>query len=296
MKLIVFCGLIGLIWADTTQDAFENMKNALVDIDTASKLCAPMTTFHKTLQDFTRTHRNVYSSKGGELVGQLTTMLLNVDSDYAQVAVSVNGVCSESEPLLEAYVSMFDAYSQDMAEGQKEILEGVLQTATTKIGQAERALLQTFTHFDAAYHLLEDLIVQLTTDFDQGSDFFKSEVDAAKAEAMLNLTTTTPTSKVPQRVIVSDAEIIAKLNQKFTEIKQFYVNMKNQMSEAVHLDFLSLDSKLNTDIEAVRTSSGLVTANGVFASNSAIPVIKSSIDGFLNQCKAFRASTSIKGN
>lgn len=337
MQLIVFVGLIGLIWANPASktastgpahEALKNMRNVLSAYDRAFKQCAPLTKFHLKLQDYTRSHMG-YSPPSGELVGQLTTMLLNIDSEYFQATRSLNGLCAESTPLLEGYVQMFEGYSPEMADAQKELLQAALQASQDKSSKALRGLEQTVSKFNAASHKLDDLIVQLTSDFKDNSDFFKSEVKAAQAEAALKAAVNqapksqgqwdnqqaapgnqqgqdqrkvqkpaapmgqpapnaqTATSGKRGENEANTAEIIAQLKKRFTETKQFYADLKNQMNEEIgKIDFVSIDNNLKSKNVALASSNAQVGSAGVFAQPNEISSIKNAINKFTNKCSA----------
>lgn len=304
---IIVCSIC-LIWAITATEApgpaleaLNNVKNVLIAFNKAFKQCAPLTVYHKKLQDFTRNHTGL-SNKGGELAGQLTTMLLNTDSEYFQATRSVKGFCGESGPLLEGFVQLFEGYSPDAADAQKDLLLGILLTADDKLGKACVGLVETVTNFNAASRKLDDLLVQLTEDFNEDSEFFKSEVKAAKAEAALNAFTNGPPSsqyQIEPNVTRTpptkngdnekeDVNIAKDLKKTFAETEQFYVDLKKQMSDAGKIEFESTDNKIKARIAALKGSTTRVRTIGVAALDAGFPAILSAVNGFTAQCKDSR--------
>lgn len=103
------------------KNAIESMDKALIAYDATFKQCAPWTNFHQQLQKHIR-NKHFYTSRSGELAGQIMTSLLSVDSQYFQATMAIYGWCGETLPLLDGYESLFDGTEKSNIDGQKELL------------------------------------------------------------------------------------------------------------------------------------------------------------------------------
>lgn len=315
MRSLDFFCLIGLIWANAAiatigpaQEALKNAKIALVAYDEVVKQYEPLSVFHETLQAFTRNHTGL-SNTGCEMVGQLTTMLLNIDSEYFQAKLSVKSFCGESVGLIDGFVQLFVGYCRDNSDAQNDLLQGILQTADDKLGKSRRGLEETVTKFNAASSKLDGLLVQLRKDFKEDSEFFMSEFKAAKVAIILLTNPVPPMSglETNQRNVQltppskhfdnktddgNNVEITENLKKRFAEIEQFFVDLKNQMNSAGQIDFETTDKKLKASIEVLKGSHTRVNKKGVYAESAEFEAIKSAAEDFTEQCKGAQTLNS----
>lgn len=338
MQLFMFFGIIGSIWGNAAvsqetstggavKEAVASIENTLVSFDKELKRCTPWTKLHEQLEEFARSHTG-YSALSGQHVGQLKTLLLNIDSQYFQTRRATKGMCNEATPFFDGYVQLFDGYGPENADGQKQLLQEILQTGVSKSNKALRGLKQTIATFKTASNKLDDLIGQLADDYSENSEFFQTEVKVKQLEAALSATRDgapipqnqlnqqqqQPQHRLPQlypqqqqqgRPVLRSKDrnpaalpdtqneevnkhIIADLKKKFGEIKKFYVDLKSQMDGTGDLNVESIENELKSKIQTVRNAKSNIDAKGVLVETNQIQEINIAINSFTQKCRTHK--------
>lgn len=296
------------------KDAIASMETALSSYDTIFKQCAPWTNFHQQLQTHLRNKR-AYSSRSGELAGQIMEMLLSVDTQYFQATQPLYSWCSETLPLLQGYETLFNSRDKNKIDGQHELLLEILRTDVENSNIALERLRQMFSTLGAASDKLDTLVLQLHDDFADGSQFFKNEINAAQISAKNNITTMALIKQTIKHSIQGLAKFVpevsfitpflnklgndtdaanptsetSKLKAEFADIYNFCKTLWTKLNEQATIEFAPIENELRNRIQTVENLKDQISTDGLPRQRQ-IMTIKSASNSLKRRCKTYRST------
>lgn len=211
---------------ETVNEAIESATKALELYDKVVDHVIPWQTFDETVANLTKFQKD-YSSKAGELVGNVKTLLLSSKDEYVKSVQSVFEWSSLSSTLLKTYLKLFENYSAAVAESQKKLVIKVLEEGIKKMAAAQEQLQASSRSFNNASGQLEKLQIQLSNDFSAESSYYQTRVDQIRKEAYAGAAAGAVGG--PFGLIISysiaagvvEGTMIPALNAKLKETKEF---------------------------------------------------------------------------
>lgn len=298
--------------------AITTMEDALVAYDKVLKQCAQWRNF---LEQVPHPRTRAFSSRSGQLMGEITTLLLNLDSEYFQATQPMYAWCGESIPLLDGYAFLMSNRKidvQERREGQRELLLEVLKTDVEQSNIALNRLEQAFSTLNTATNKLYSLALQLHDDFSEGSEHFENELKADQQKASKNLTIMglatraikftlqklgpmigtiapqlqTVINKIPMLNSTNDASqdtAAAKLKAEFADIYNFCSNLWTEMDKQAKTDFDQIRNELRSKIEAIESAKDRI-GNTAFGDQRQTQPVSSAINSLKTRCRRYRST------
>ena len=210
----------------------------------------------KDIMDKLARHEKDYSNQAGQIVGKIKTLLLDSHDQYLKATQSVFEWCSLTSALLQAYLDLFEDYNEEKAESQKIIILKVLKNGIDKMNAAQNSLGSSSMSFNEASGQISLLRTQLSNDFDNGSSYFKHQVDKIRKEAYAGAGAGIifgPFGLIVSEGIaagVVEGKLIPELLAKFKEVQKHFDEVKELVSKA-NKDINETKTKLQNEIEII---------------------------------------------
>lgn len=124
-----------------------------------------------------------YSIEAGTLLGETKTLLMNVIDSYFELTESFKEWCDLASRFLRTYLSLFKRHNDSKANVQRTLLIRVLAVGINGMNIKRNKLNDIHSNFVTAAEKMKALNEQLQSDFDEKSNFFKSQVNKIKRKA-----------------------------------------------------------------------------------------------------------------
>lgn len=185
--------------------------------------------------------RDEYSNESAQLVGEVKTLMKDVQDNYFSSTQSVSEWCGLTTKLMAMYLDLFGKSSAQTFDAQMMFFIKVLNDAATKISAAQVTLEQSSVNFNNMAAKLTTLNTQLTKDFDSKSDYFKIKMD-----------------QMLKKGVVAEDKIIPTLHQKSAEAMNFFVGFKVSI-DRTNVAVKSVILKLRTEIDIIMDAKSVMS-------------------------------------
>lgn len=271
---------------DIAAKSVEGASNVLDVYDKSIDKVIPWDVFHATTKALEQ-GRGRYGQKSGELVGEITTTMLNSEQHYFTASQSIYGWCGETIPLLEGYLELFKDYDKERAEGQKALLIEILDSGLAKMDIALDHIIQSIANFDIAAGKLATLDNQLQLDFKEGSTIMEAEIEKVRKNQWiafvfpplgLGLT------------IYNEVKSIPDLKRSIADLQDFYKVLQGVVGKAID-DIKKARDELKREtiiIENLQCQTK-VTRTFVALKVAIKTLITKHVTNLMQQCRNYRA-------
>lgn len=234
----------------------ESTKSAIAALDLYDSVLdriIPWAEFNATLVELDR-FRNDYSLQSALLISEIRTLMLHGMDAYYSASQNVYEWAGLAANYLALYIKLFDHYSMEGAESQKQLLIDMLSDGVEKMSAAQDELARSSLSFNDIFGKLTVLLVRFEREFDEKSVFFQSKVN--------KLRTISKGAKIigaiPGLFGLTARHFRAYLERNYTEvlvaklesITQFYDDLKEKVRQAFR-DIYTTKSILNEEIERI---------------------------------------------
>lgn len=280
------------------KDALETGDKALELYNKVLDQIVPWKTFEDTITDLAKYQKD-YSTATGALVGEVKTLLLTANDKYLAATQSVFEWCGLTTALLGGYLTLFDNYTAEKANGQKTIVIKVLSEGLTKMDAAQKSLQASSESFNAASGKLITLNVQMKSDFDSGSVYFEAQVDKLRKEAYGGAAVGVLLGPLGLLISYSvaagvlEGQLIPKLKKGFEEVTKVYEEMTTLVVKA-DKDISATKAQLQKEIVRIGEMKTQTEATKVFVDLDGLMVaeLKAAANKLIEQCRAYQNSHS----
>lgn len=237
-------------------------------------------------------YRQDYSKEAAALIGTVKTLMLNGMDNYFSATQSVREWCQLTIPLLNAYLGLFTGeMNQGKFNAQRTLLLKVLNDGILKMEKAQKDLYTSSSSFNDASGKLTSLKHRLETDFNQNSEYYKSQISRIRAVAY--------GSAAPFGLFgiaiaagVVEGKLIPELNAKMKSIEVFYGNVQGLVQQSFK-DIDSTKAKLKEEIRVIGDLKVQTDETKTFIELDNEPALKQtvvdSVKALIAKCKAYIA-------
>lgn len=254
----------------------------------------PWKTFEATLNQLDE-FRSEYSEKAAERVAEVKLYLSQGMTAYYQASKDVYEWCMVVEPMLQKYIDLFDGIDKTKSAQQNNVLVKMLDGGIKEMEEAQEKLGKSSSSFNEAAGHLTILRHQLTSDFNENSEFYAGKISQVRAEGYGISAIFGPIAWAIAAGIV-EGDLVPRLKAKFKEAKKLYDNLDVIVSKS----FESIDetkSKLNHEIRAIgdlkMQSEELNTYTSIDTVIELRDIVISSAKDLIAKCIAYRSTHTI---
>lgn len=208
----------------------------------------PWHAFEATLDELDR-FRNDYSTKAAALVAEVKTKMSQGMTAYYEASKHVYEWCMMMEPLLQKYIALFDHINTAKSTEQKQVLIKVLDDGIKEMEKAQKMLGDCSSSFNGAAGKLTTLRHQLSSDFNENSDYFSGKISQTRAEGYGISSIFGPIGLAIAAGVV-EGKMVPELKARLRGVENFY----NNLNKVVNKSFGDIDAtkaKLNGEIRSI---------------------------------------------
>lgn len=275
----------GKMAIETAQEAFDTANDALKLYDTVLDQ-----NVKETLKKFENpSPAQDYSHESSDILGSITTHLLNAMDGHNSVSQSIYEWCGLSASLLATYVKLFDGGNASKQNAQKTILIKVLENGMKQMGKALGKLGICASEFRGTSAMLATLLVQLGKDYDENSEYFRQKIkqilrESSSAAAQIS----GPSGATGIASTVIEERLIAELKERFKSIREYHENSKKIVDQAI-VDIEQSKEKLNEKIQKIGEQKEKIDKTGSYTpTDEQRKSLVQTVENFISNCNEYR--------
>lgn len=268
---------------DVSNDAMD-LFNEVIDE------AVPWHTFEATLKELDE-FRNEYSEKAAEKVAEVKGYLSRGMTAYHQASKDVYEWCMVVEPMLQKYIELFDDLDKTKSAQQNGVLVKMLDGGIKEMEEAQEKLGNSSSSFNGAAGRLTTLRHQLSSDFNENSEYYADKIAQVRAEGYGISAIFGPIAWAIAAGVV-EGELVPNIKARFKEAKRFYDNLDVIVNKSLE----SIDEtkvKLNRETRAIGDlkvqSEELNTYTSIDTVIELRDIVISSAKELIRKCIAYRS-------
>ncbi|OQS03962.1 hemolysin E, chromosomal [Thraustotheca clavata] len=218
--------------------------------------------FQETLDLMTK-YQHDHSIQASDVIGDITTLLLNGKDRYYNATRSVFEWCTMTVPLLNAYIRSVSTGKSISLEAQKKLLSKVFSEGVKKMGIAINQLDICSKLLNEATGKLVTLTTQLQNDFNNSSEYFNQQIRNIRVAYGSAIAGSLAIGPIGFAIVVSlaglvEVTLVRKLRNHFLAIQNDYLTLqKRNKGFANHIILatkqLNKDKSLISDLSTKAT-------------------------------------------
>lgn len=278
---------------ETMNKGMEAANKALDLFDRGVDRLIPWETFEKTINELKRGKKE-FSSKAGDLVGSVETLLLNSRDQYMESTQSVYEWCSVAAPLLTGYLRLFEDHNEAKASAQQKIVLKALDTGIERMTSAQQSLHSSSKSFNTASGELNKLLNQLKIDFEEGSAYHELQVDKIRKEAYAGAAAGAAFGPLGLAIAyavaagVVEGELIPALNRALESVKRQFSEMQRQ-ADLAGKNISHAKDQLGEEIKSIGhiKSAAEVTVTWIWVGHDMLQELNESAGRLIHLCEEY---------
>lgn len=281
----------------------ETENKAINTIDGAIKLYSnvldrivPWKAFNETMVNL-KSFKDKYSEQSAELVAEIRALLMEGISAYHRATQFIFEWANETIPLLTAYIELFDDYTANKAEKQKNILIEMLAKGAVEMKQAQAAITESSMSFNRATGKLTTLNTQFQIDSDEKSTYFKRKVDEMRLIAA-NTIRFGPFMNALM-AILNEVSFVPRVKKRISKSRKFFKGLRLKVEQAFR-DVDVTKDLLNNEILEIGDLKVQTKETGAFIDLDAVPELRDTLvksaQNLIQDCNDYRRKHTKNAN